>query len=269
MGGTSPPPEPTPTRFKDYFLGIRLHNIKIEAKILRLPTPLTRDISIIKHDGWTAQLFIKEQPFLLIHVALDIRGLSPAECLTKLNALLFEIMGILATKYKIYTDYREVNIKHWEWAYRFKFSPEAEEVLEQVKVLVAQFGDKFKVGWDKSAGIMELETNDDYWAVFFYLMPFMTILQYRQVMLILKQLLLAKPEELKQKVDELRGLLGLTEQVKKDIEEVKAVTYEFATNLKLHMGVMKGMFGMMESQTEVFNEMRLLLKKLNEKLDKL
>jgi hypothetical protein len=260
-GGSSPPPSNSTHKLllpsqniKDFYYGIRLHNVKIQVKVSQLPNPLTVDISNIKEATFSFQLFYKnDEPYLLIHIKDDIIGISPGEVLSKLINIIHKIFSILYTKYNIKIDPTEVWIKHQEWAYRFKYSKEFESVLEQLANYVTQI-ENFKLYIDKSQGYWEIETNDELWATFFYLNQFLIPLSYRNLVIAVNEILKAKPEELHQKIEELRALLFLIPIVK-----------EFAEQIKTHLEVLNGIKNSFIEFNESLKKFNTLLEDFNHK----
>jgi len=282
-GGTSPQSE-TPSsittlqKLSEYYYGIRVHNIKAEVAVKFLSNPIPKEIK----ETFTVQFYTKKDDigtYALIHYNVDILAKTPAEALTKLMKYTNQIFTILYTKYKVAPLLDTFNIKHWEWAYQFKLSEGMEEILEQVKNMVLQFGDKFNVKWDKSLGIFELETNDDFWALFFFLSPFLQVIEFKQINL-LYGLLFDKYkdiDEIKKHAKEINSLKEfIINSFYTAVVKQSQIMEEFAKQIKLHLGAIQGLSGgvnalngLIMSFVEYLAENREFLKKLNEKLDKL
>jgi len=184
-GGKSPQPATTPPIHKllpsDYkaselFRGIRLHNVKVVFKVR------TWNNGILKKDI-SDDPYFHIQPMrdgkILVHLKQEFVGRSPAEVLGKLGKYLFFVVQRLYEEYGINVELAW-DVKHWEWAYQFDLRKMPH--FEGLKNMLAVVGDHMKTYIDYSKGLLEIETNDDMWAMFFFLQPFLSVMTFDQVL---------------------------------------------------------------------------------------
>ena len=163
---------------KDLFLGIRLHNVKVQFKVMNWPSGmLTRDIRSDPY--FTIQIF-KDQNKILVHLKQDFKGISPSEVMMKLMKYILMTIERLYKEYGINVELGGWDIKHWEWAYQFNLRKIPN--FEGLKNTLAVLGEHMRSYIDYSKGLLEIETNDDMWAMFFFLQPFLSVMTFDQVL---------------------------------------------------------------------------------------